>query len=238
MKKLNFPEWQYNEFKQTGVDFDNPNEVDIYDNYMGCIRDIEEENSKIIKDLQVKEHFNIMELGTGTGEFALYASKFCKSIVAYDTSEEMLSHAKEKMQKTNINNVEFKYGSFLTFDDNNQEFDAVITQMALHHLPDTWKMIAIRNIYNVLKPGGKFYLKDIAYSFDVNKYKLFFDNLVEIHETFYGIKAKDYSISFIKDEYPTFSWLLLEMLQHAGFIINTKNNFQDFILTCICTKPL
>jgi hypothetical protein len=45
---------------------------------------------------------------------------------------------------------------------------AAVTQIALHHLPDFWKQIALIRIAGMLKDGGRLCLRDMVYSFDPN----------------------------------------------------------------------
>lgn len=50
---------------------------------------------------------------------------------------------------------EFLPGGFLTYQHQGPPLDAVVTQIALHHLPDFWKQIALLRIFDMLKEGGK-----------------------------------------------------------------------------------
>jgi len=75
-------------------------------------------------------------------------------VVATDVSEKMLAYALKKSKGQQIENIEFKNAGFLNLDVAPQPFDAVVSQLALHHLPDFWKSVAVHNIFKVLKNGG------------------------------------------------------------------------------------
>jgi hypothetical protein len=39
--------------------------------------------------------------------------------------------------------------------------DAVVTTLALHHLPDFWKGMALKRVHGMLKRGGRLYIHDV-----------------------------------------------------------------------------
>jgi len=86
----------------------------------------------------------------------------------------MLNFTRRKAELRGIKNIEFHQAGFLTYDHHGEPLDAVVSQLALHHLPDFWKMIALKRIFAMLKEGGKFYLRDVVYSFPVDNYMDFF----------------------------------------------------------------
>ncbi|WP_252720640.1 class I SAM-dependent methyltransferase, partial [Acinetobacter baumannii] len=53
---------------------------------------------------------------------------------------------------------------FLSFTYEANAFDLIISEFALHHLPDFWKAVALARLFNALKPGGKLFLRDIVFS--------------------------------------------------------------------------
>jgi ABC-2 type transport system permease protein len=70
----------------------------------------------------------IIEIGTGTGEFAIEVSKYCKKVIALDVSRTMLDFANEKAKMQQRSNIEFIHGGFLTYTHQGELVDAVITQ--------------------------------------------------------------------------------------------------------------
>ena len=65
--------------------------------------------------------------------------------------------------------------------------DAVITQLALHHLPDFWKLVALKRISQMLKDGGKLYLRDVVFPSNVEDYDVFFNYINDHNYAFYKI---------------------------------------------------
>ena len=81
-----------------------------------------------------------------------------------DLSEQMLSDAKQYVKNLDIDNVDFRQGDFSCLDQfETASFDAVISTMALHHLPTFAHLQAcFREIARVLRPGGAIYITDFG----------------------------------------------------------------------------
>ena len=138
--------WEYNENKQVGTDYSNTLNVESYDSHMQKVRNYEEEAKKIIQYLKVDKNSRIIEIGTGTGHFAISASKYVNEVYALDISKNMINYAKQKAQNNNISNIKWLNIGFIRLNEENK-FDGAITKGALHHLPDFWKFVALKNIY-------------------------------------------------------------------------------------------
>jgi len=81
--------------------------------------------------------------------------------------------------------------------------DAVVTQIALHHLPDFWKQIALLRIANLLKDGGKFCLRDVVYSFAISEYKEYFEKFIAQASIRGGDEFARIMSDHLKNEYST-----------------------------------
>ncbi|VVB92264.1 Ubiquinone/menaquinone biosynthesis C-methyltransferase UbiE [uncultured archaeon] len=151
--------WQYNEMKQVGTDYNDVANVQAYDMQMQKLRDIKKENETIIKTLNLISDRTLIEFGTGTGNFAIEAAGQCKKVIAIDVSPQMLEFAQKKAGQKGILNVEFHNAGFLTYNHSGAKVDAVVSQLALHHLPDFWKLIALKRIFGMLKNRWEIFLK-------------------------------------------------------------------------------
>ncbi|MDP2216287.1 MAG: class I SAM-dependent methyltransferase [Methanolobus sp.] len=154
------PEWYYDEFIQTGTDYSDKEEIHRYDRKMQKIRNIKDEAETMRRLIDLRPEDRILEIGCGTGEFSIELSRHCKEVIAIDISDGMLEFAREKAKSGHRKNIRFIKGGFLTFEPGDEPFDAVVTQLALHHLPDFWKLIALKRINSMLKASGRFYLRD------------------------------------------------------------------------------
>lgn len=222
--------------KQVGTDYADAKEVEAYDTRMRKIRDIGSEIEKIFKSLYITKDQTLLEIGCGTGEFAIAAAGRCKKIIAADVSWPMLEFARQKAKKMDVKNIEFHNAGFLTYEHSGEPVDAVVSQLALHHLPDLWKMIALRRVNSLLKDGGRFYLKDTVYSFEVDGYKDFFDKFIENIRNAAGDDTALDAETAVREEYSTLGWIMEGSLERAGFHIDRKEYFEGFMAVYECTK--
>ena len=230
------PEWYFDELQQVGVDYTDIKEVQAYDQRMQKIRDISKEIQKIMAEINVKEEHMVLEIGTGTGELAVEVSKYCKELIALDVSNTMLEFARHKAKSRKRNNITFVQGGFLTYEHKKEPFDAVISQLALHHLPDFWKMIALKRVYEMLKDGGKLYLRDVVFPANVENYNKFFNELLTHMSENAGQEIARETEIHIKEEFSTLDWIAEEMLKRAGFKVDKAEYYDNFLATYVCTK--
>ena len=230
------PKWQYDEMKHCGVDYSNHAQVEVYDKRHQRFRDYEKEGQVIIDTLALDADDIVIDIGCGTGAFTLYAAKSCKKIYAVDVSKAMLDYTSQKAQKAGLDNIEFCHGGFLTYEHRAKPVDAIVSGAALHHLPDFWKLIALRRLAAILKAGGKLHLFDVVFSFDIADYKFRLDEWVSSTVEKVGPEiAAEVEIT-VRDEYGTFDWVMKGLLERAGFKIEKSDYIDGFVAGYLCTK--
>lgn len=227
--------WQYDEMKQVGIDFTDFENIEYYDSNMQKIRDFKREHETIFNYIDISPEKTIIEFGTGTGKFALEAAKRCSKVYAVDISKTMLDVVKNKAKDKDIKNIEFCHAGFLTYE-NIEKVDAIVTQLALHHLPDFWKMVALRRMSDMLKDGGKLYLSDVVYYFDIDNHAQSFDDWIENIRMTVGEKWINDAVVTIRDEYPTMGFIMEELISRSGFHIDCIHHNEGFFTSYTCRK--
>jgi len=223
-------DWQWNEFQQLGTDYADVSEVARYDARMRELRDVDMENQAICEMIHLRPESAVLEIGTGTGAFARYAAARCAGVEAVDVSATMIEYAAGRAKQENIANVEFKLGSFLTFAVAPGSLDAVVSGLALHHLPDVWKLVALKRIFAALKPGGRFALLDVVFCDCSDEY---FEKIVAS-----GASSRANVARHIAQELSTFDWILEQLFVRAGFEIESKSCENGYIAVYCVRKPL
>ncbi len=101
-----------------------------------------------------------MDIGCGAGVDSIFAAVMAGpsgKVTGLDLVPEMLERAKENARLSSVN-INFLQGMAedLLFDDNT--FDVVISNGVFNLVVD--KVKALREVFRVLKPGGRFMLAD------------------------------------------------------------------------------
>lgn len=220
------PAWYFDEFKMAGVDFENVTQVEAYDRNQ-TVSTLEKEQALVTR-LGILPGQTVIDLGAGTGTFAIQAAIAGASVHAVDVSQTMLAYAASKAQKAGVSAVKFHQAGFLTYQHQGDLADVVITKNALHILPDFWKLDAFLKIAALLKPKGKFYLRDVIFSFPPEELKTAIDEWIEqvSKPEGQGWTAKDFEMH-VREEYSTFTWIIESMLTRSGFEI-VEANYQSF----------
>ena len=193
----------------------------------------------ILLDRGVGATSTVVDLGAGTGQFALEASSAVGRVVAVDVSPVMLSRLEAKLRDRGITNVECKLAGFLTYVHEGPQADVVYSRYALHHLPDFWKALALHRMAQLLCPGGILRLWDVVYSFEPAEAV---PRLEEWMATIPSTGSKnDWTrgdlIEHVRDENSTFTWLLEPMLEKVGFVIEHAEYSEDQVFArYLCLK--
>jgi len=182
---------------------------------------------------------SVVDLGAGTGQFALAAARVCSRVVAVDVSPVMLARLAEKLEVSGLSNVEAVRAGFLSYKHAGPPADLVYSRYALHHLPDFWKAIALSRAAELLRPGGVLRLWDVVYSFEPAAAERRID--AWIAETISADVERGWTRSelaeHVRDEHSTFTWLLEPMIERAGFeIAEAKYSESGVFARYMCIK--
>jgi SAM-dependent methyltransferase len=107
----------------------------------------------------------LVDLGAGTGRFALAAALRFGHVTAVDVSPAMLALLRERATEAGSANLDCVRAGFLGYEHSGPPADGVYTRNALHQPPDFWKAVALERIAQMMRPGGVLRLHDLIYDF-------------------------------------------------------------------------
>jgi ubiquinone/menaquinone biosynthesis C-methylase UbiE len=162
----------------------------------------------------------VVDLGAGTGRFALAAARRFGHVTAVDVSAAMVGFLRRRAAEAGVPNLDCVQAGFLGYEHAGPPVDGVHTRHALHQLPDFWKAVALERIARMLPPGGMLRLHDLVYDFQPSEADEVFDRWLAhaVDDPALGYTRDDY-VEHIRTEHSTFRWLLEPMLTAAGFDI-------------------
>jgi len=219
------PPWLFEEARHAGIDYGDPGVAERYDGQHGRLRDFEKEARLIIERLRLGPDERVVDLGCGTGAFALTAATQWRHVDAVDVSAAMLERLREKARCRGASNLETHCAGFLTYEHQGERADAVVCVAALHHLPDFWKALALHRIHALLKRGGRFYLFDVVFGFSADAAARELAAWLSALRENAGDDLANEAVVHIREEHSTFDWIMEGLLQRAGFQI--EDRYQD-----------
>ena len=119
---------------------------------------------------KVEEGQVVLDLGSGGGIDVFQASKLVGQkgkVIGLDATPGMIFRASETAKKYDYRNVEFRLGEIEHMPIESNFVDLVISNCVLNLVPD--KRSAFKEIYRVLKPGGKISVSDMVATQEAKK---------------------------------------------------------------------
>jgi SAM-dependent methyltransferase len=179
----------------------------------------------------------VVDLGAGTGQFALPAARRFGQVTAVDISPVMVRKLTERAAAAGVRNLHCVRAGFLSYEHQGPPADGVYTRHALHQLPDFWKTIALGRIGRILRPGGILRIRDLIYDFQPGEADSVFQGWFDLaaSDPAAGYTSQDY-IAHIRTEFSTYRWLFEPMLAAAGFEITSVEYFARCFGEYTCVK--
>lgn len=112
---------------------------------------------QILQHFDGKQNLEILDVGCGPGFFACILSEEGQNVTAIDSSDGMLSHARENAEKLGVS-PKFLHMDINQLDFPDESFDAIVSRNV------TWTLEYPERVYTewkrLLKPGGKLLIYD------------------------------------------------------------------------------
>ena len=223
------PNWYPDEIALAGAEHLDPRFVAGYDRKAG---DSASQDAAVLPGLGLSSGAVVVDMGAGTGTFALAAAALGYRVIAIDVSEAMLRAVARKAEGRGLELVQ---AGMLTYEHDGPQADFVYSRNALHHLPDFWKAIALRRMASILRPGGHLRLRDIVFSCDPSEADDAIDRwLAAAPERAEDGWTRAELEEHLRTEYSTFTWVLEPTLERCGFSIrearyNDAGTFADYL---------
>jgi Methylase involved in ubiquinone/menaquinone biosynthesis len=125
-----------------------------YDANRNKTRDLE---AQALRNVLQSRFQRALEAGCGTGKNTSWLAAQCDEVVAVDFSANMLSVAKNRTNRDNVNFRELDLLAPWPFSEG--EFDLVVCSLVLEHIEDLDDVF--QKVSHVLKSGGIFYIGEL-----------------------------------------------------------------------------
>jgi 2-polyprenyl-3-methyl-5-hydroxy-6-metoxy-1,4-benzoquinol methylase len=100
---------------------------------------------------------DVLDVGCGTGENALFLAARGHDVWGVDSSPAAIATARRKAEERSLT-ATFLVKDTLSLDEIGRTFDSVIDSGLFHTLSDPDRLRFVRNLSDVLKPGGTYFM--------------------------------------------------------------------------------
>ncbi len=221
------PGWMLDELATAGRENLDPVHASQYDS---------KEDARAVDEVELLVEWGldasslVVDLGAGTGQFALASAAVCERVVAVDVSEVMLDQLRAKITRAGVTNIDVVRAGFVTYRHQARAADFVYSRWALHQIPDFWKSVALTRMRRAVRPGGVLRLSDIVYSFDPAEAEERIEAWCATLPAIAGPEGAWVRADIeehVRDEHSTYSWLLEPMIERCGFRIESAVRSSD-----------
>jgi ubiquinone/menaquinone biosynthesis C-methylase UbiE len=113
----------------------------------------------MLKDLPVSPDAVVLDIATGTGEFARALAPHVATVIGLDATNAMMEQGQKFIDQAGIENISFQEGVVEDLPFNDETFDIVSSRYAFHHFADPKPVIS--EMVRVCKTGGYVIVIDI-----------------------------------------------------------------------------
>src|SRR5260221_10863514 len=117
---------------------------------------------KLVTAVSPDANARVLDVACGPGYVALAFAEVCREVVGIDLTPKMLEVAESHRRKKALTNASFQLGAAEKLPFRNQQFDVVVSRLALHHWETPRRIIA--EMARVCRRGGKIALEDLISS--------------------------------------------------------------------------
>ncbi|HKJ42472.1 MAG TPA: bifunctional demethylmenaquinone methyltransferase/2-methoxy-6-polyprenyl-1,4-benzoquinol methylase UbiE [Sunxiuqinia sp.] len=189
---------------------------------------------KAVRLLKKEEPKRILDVATGTGDFAIAASKLdVDEIVGFDLSEKMIQVGEQKVKKLSLDQlIHFKKGDSEEMPFNDDSFDAITVAFGVRNFENLKN--GLKEFLRVLKPGGSAVILEFSkprhFPFK-QLYRFYFFHILPLIG---GMVSKDASAySYLPESVMAFpdDQKFLDILSEVGFSKVSQNRLTMGIAT-------
>ena len=118
---------------------------------------------RLVDQMRIEAGLQILDVGCGTGTLALLVNERWPTVevVGIDPDPQILEIARRKAGRTTTA-VRFDLGYADRLPYRDSSFDRVVSSLVFHHLSHETKVLALREAWRVLRPGGELHIADVG----------------------------------------------------------------------------
>lgn len=110
---------------------------------------------RVVEFASLRKGEKVLEVGCGKGDLSILMATQGVNVTGIDLSQNLLKNASKRARKLGLD-INFKQADITDLPFEDSCFDVVISTLTFHYLSEEEKELALKEIFRVLKPGGRF----------------------------------------------------------------------------------
>ncbi|WP_210464572.1 class I SAM-dependent methyltransferase [Rufibacter roseolus] len=164
---------------------------------------------------------HLLDLGCGAGNFTLKMLSRIPDLncTLLDLSYPMLERAQQRVKPETKGEITTIQGDIREVNLQEERFDIILAGAVLHHLREEAEWEAVfQKLYNLLTPGGSFWISDLVVHDDPGIHQLFWSRYADYLTGVGGEDYRDHVLAYIeKEDSPRSVTFQLDLLRRVGF---------------------
>ena len=107
---------------------------------------------------KIKKGDKVLDAGCGHGDYTKLLLLKGAKVWAFDSSRNMVLATQKRLERLGLKVEELIIASVLSIPYPDEMFDAVLCLAVIDHIPDSERIIAVKELARVLRPGGDLYI--------------------------------------------------------------------------------
>lgn len=117
----------------------------------------------LVEEARIEKGHRVLDLGCGTATLTILIKKLYPEaqVIGLDGDPKVLKIAQAKIAKTGLE-IKLEQGMAFELPYPDSSFDRVLSSLLFHHLIRENKIRTVKEVYRVLRPGGKLIIGDFG----------------------------------------------------------------------------
>lgn len=136
---------------------------------------------RLVERMNIQPAQSVLDIGCGTGTLALILKRATPEarVIGLDGDEQILAIARSKASRAGLD-IQIDHGFSYNMPYPDGSLDAVASSFMIHHLTGEDKLRTFREVYRILRPGGKFHILDFGQPVNIfNRFQTLFIQISE-----------------------------------------------------------
>ncbi|HUD30960.1 MAG TPA: methyltransferase domain-containing protein [Novosphingobium sp.] len=128
--------------------------------YAALVKNQDSRPDPLVALLELQPHHRLLDVGCGSGQFAIRAAPLVAEVLGVDLTPAMLVEAREHARTSGVENIRWVQADSVALPVENCGFERVVSRSMFHHAADPGATLT--EMYRACAPGGRMFVSDLS----------------------------------------------------------------------------